>query len=601
MPGQVEYLYEEDFYEADELSAEDVQALFAQERDVPADEFTQADPDREWLDALVISALKARDSLRNLQDDELVGTLPILRSITAQATARELAVTQELIRRRKPAKWDTGTEEVTGIAREAVEEVALALTLTKYAAQSQAQLAMNLRDRLPATFAQMTAGKVDTARVRVIAEATSLMDPEVARKIDREIAGKAAEMTTGKLRDELRRLEIKADLKSAEKRRERAERRARVRLYPDSDFTAALNGESLPADLAAAAFARIAAIASAWKSAGVKEPVGLLQAKVFLGLLLGTLGVVPPPAGGEPPENGPESGPGPEGGPGPETGPEPEGGPDSKFDTDGGDAEPAEPEAAPWPAVPGTSAAGAPGCARLPGELVIKPGRLKLTAAWRTLAGTGPEPGYLSRLGPITPAQAARLAAAAALDPTATWTVVVTDDDGHAVAVTTLRSPNAATTKPGMIGEVTVSIPAALADKQVPEGSSDVVMAAKLAAVVRAAARVRRRDPGAECAHTDEAKGYRIPDTMRRWVSARDRTCYNPVCRQPASRCDQDHTLAYHKGGRTCPCNLGSACRAHHQLKQLPGWDLIQDKPGYFTLRTRAGLSYMKTPDPYPV
>lgn len=45
--------------------------------------------------------------------------------------------------------------------------------------------------------------------------------------------------------------------------------------------------------------------------------------------------------------------------------------------------------------------------------------------------------------------------------------------------------------------------------------------------------------------------------SMRRWLNARDRTCRNPICQRPAWLCDQDHTLAYHKGGQTCSCNLG--------------------------------------------
>ncbi len=590
MPGQVEYLFEEDLYDpaADELTAEDMRALFGQVRDIPVAEAIQPDPGSEWLDTLVTSALKARDALRGLPDDELIGTLPVLRSISSMATARELAVTQELIRRRRPAKWDTGTEQATGIAREAVQELALALTLTKYGAENQAQLAKNLQDRLPATFAKMTTGALDAARIKVIAEATSLMDPETAGRIDQTIADKAAGMTTGKLRDELRRLEIKTDPESAEKRRQRAERRARIRLYPDSDFTAALCGESLPAELAAAAFARIAAIAAAWKAAGAQGSTGLLQAKVFLGLLLGSLRFVPPPQEEEPGGDGPQDDRPPGDGPG--------------NDRPGNDG-PEGDEPAGWPPVPGTAAAKAPGCARLPGDLAIKPGRLKLTAAWRTAAGIGPEPGQLCWLGPITPAQTARLVAAAANDPTVRWTVVVTDDEGLAAAVTTIKPKSAADpVTPGMIGEVTIAIPASLAEKCLSEGLSRAVMDEwVLAAVVRAAGKVRAQANDGECAHTAEVPGYRIPDSMRRWVNARDRTCYNPICRWPAGRCDTDHTLAHEKGGRTCPCNLGPACRAHHQLKQLPGWELTQAKPGHFTLRTRAGLSYTKTPDPYPV
>jgi hypothetical protein len=192
--------------------------------------------------------------------------------------------------------------------------------------------------------------------------------------------------------------------------------------------------------------------------------------------------------------------------------------------------------------------------------------------------------------------------AAAAGDPTVRWTVVVTDDEGLATAVTTIKpKPDARPVTPGMIGEVTIAIPANLAEKCLEEGWESAVMDEQLERVLKAAVRVRHQHAADGCAHSTEVPGYRVPDSMRRWVNVRDRGCYNPICRWPAGRCASDHTLAYEKGGRTCPCNLGPACRAHHQLKQLPGWELTQAKPGHFTLRTRAGLSYTKTPDPYPV
>ena len=55
-------------------------------------------------------------------------------------------------------------------------------------------------------------------------------------------------------------------------------------------------------------------------------------------------------------------------------------------------------------------------------------GFLDLRLHWLTLAHGGPEPGYLTRLGPITPAQASYLALLAAADPAVEWRAVVTDN-----------------------------------------------------------------------------------------------------------------------------------------------------------------------------
>ena len=53
-------------------------------------------------------------------------------------------------------------------------------------------------------------------------------------------------------------------------------------------------------------------------------------------------------------------------------------------------------------------------------------GFLDLRLPWLTLTQGGPEPGYLTRLGPITPAEASRLARLAASDPAVKWRVVLT-------------------------------------------------------------------------------------------------------------------------------------------------------------------------------
>jgi hypothetical protein len=81
-------------------------------------------------------------------------------------------------------------------------------------------------------------------------------------------------------------------------------------------------------------------------------------------------------------------------------------------------------------------------------------------------------------------------------------------------------------------------------------------------------------------------------------VIARDLTCRFPYCGQPAWRGDLDHTHPWHKGGRTCRCNLGPLCRFHHILKQLLGWSLTQPRPGVFQWTTPAGRVYTVEPDP---
>ena len=98
---------------------------------------------------------------------------------------------------------------------------------------------------------------------------------------------------------------ITADPEGAERRREQAERLAKVTLYPDAEGTASLSGQRLPGIRAAAAFARITALARALKAAGSDGGIDLLRSKVLLGLLLGTLPYIPPPPDGPPDPDGP--------------------------------------------------------------------------------------------------------------------------------------------------------------------------------------------------------------------------------------------------------------------------------------------------------
>ena len=158
---------------------------------------------------------------------------------------------------------------------------------------------MTLNWRLPATAGALRSGHIDLGRARLIADATAALDEETARAVEARVLPTAGDKTTAQLRAALRRAVIAADPQGAERRREEAERRARVTLYPEDEGTASLAGYSLPSVRAAAAMARITALANALKASGAGGGVDLLRAQVFLGLLLGTFSPTsrPPRAG----------------------------------------------------------------------------------------------------------------------------------------------------------------------------------------------------------------------------------------------------------------------------------------------------------------
>ncbi len=603
-----------------------------------------------------------------LADGALPGAAAAWRRIGAWAQAGELAVVAQMASRSaaRDTKNAVGQDGRPGkVTPDACGQVSLALTLSQVAAQSWIDLAVTLRWRLPGTGTALRAGTIDLPRARAIAEATAPLDDDKAKAVEDKVLPRAAEQTTGQLRAALRRAVITADPDGAERRREEAEQRAKVTLYPDPDGTAALTGQNLPGIRAAAAMARITALARALKASGATGGIDLLRAKVFLGLLLGTLPHIPP-SPGDPPDpqppvdpQPPDDQPGPHlddwpwnDDPAPATGnttepkpgkthqpkpgkgsaPRDEGA--SGTETQADDDNPANDNPANENLLPGGQSPLArpgswpeatpfipPGPAALRNLPPVGSGFLDLRLPWATLSNGGPEPGYLTRLGPITPAQASYLARLAASDPAVDWRIVLTDDTGRAIAVTRIRrgrSPTRparagpASNPPGdsdssLVRRVTVIVATAelavasgcgpQADGQLAMLAPAIIAAARQAASQAADRTAADAAAAGGCAHTQVSQAYQVPARLREYVNLRDLTCRFPTCRQPAWRCDCDHSQPYDEGGPTCCCNLGALCRYHHKLKQHPLWRLDQPTPGHFTWTTSAGRTYTIQPD----
>jgi hypothetical protein len=228
------------------------------------------------------------------------------RRVAAFAQAREFAAVAQIAVRSAARNEKTGLEadgRPAAVTADAAAQVGLALALSPGTAEWWTSQAVTLTWRLPATGVALAAGEIDAYRARLITEATSLLDEDTARHVENDVLSEAGELTYAQLRSRLRRAVIIADPQGAEDRRKAAERRARVSLYPDDDGTATLTGTSLPAPHAAAAMARITALARALKASGAGGGTDLLRAHIYLGLLLGTLPPIPPPAdGGQPSE-----------------------------------------------------------------------------------------------------------------------------------------------------------------------------------------------------------------------------------------------------------------------------------------------------------
>ena len=96
---------------------------------------------------------------------------------------------------------------------------------------------------------------------------------------------------------------------------------------------------------------------------------------------------------------------------------------------------------------------------------------------------------------------------------------------------------------------------------------------------------------------------YQPTEAMRRFLRARDRTCRFPGCRQPARRCQIDHTRDFARGGATDLGNLACLCETHHALKHPDvdprwRWTAEQRPGGVIVWTTPAGVRYTDVPPP---
>jgi hypothetical protein len=119
-----------------------------------------------------------------LDEAGLVNSITGWRKLTSWAQAQELAAVAELGRRRgvmdDPELDRDPARELS--AEFAPNEVALALTLTQYAAQWWMSLAVSMAGRLPATWSALSDGTIDLGRAKLIDLWTTPLDDDLARR-----------------------------------------------------------------------------------------------------------------------------------------------------------------------------------------------------------------------------------------------------------------------------------------------------------------------------------------------------------------------------------------------------------------------------------
>ncbi|MBV9383117.1 MAG: hypothetical protein JOY82_26520 [Streptosporangiaceae bacterium] len=364
---------------------------------------------------------------------------------------------------------------------------------------------------------------------------------------------------------------VTVDPEGARKRREEAEReKARVQFWREHCGTAAIAAFGLPADRALEANQNIQNRALAYKQAGITLNMDQLRVLAYLDLLTET---------------------------------------DSRDDR------------AAWTATGDDTADGGAGGQDNGGAGSEDPGgeetrngvprsgagaglaaNINFTIPLATVLHLAERPGEAHGLGPLDPALARDLTTAAAANDRSSFCVTVTDNNGRAIGHGCCRPARTSKNKTGKPGGGTGNRdgPAFTRDSDhgPPGGHGTWTLTLQEG---RALAVTLAPIPVTSCDHRLESAGHDPSPTLRHLVQIRDGACDFPPCVRAARRCDFEHAIPYHKGGRTCACNGGPRCRHDHQVKQSPGWSVRQPLPGYHEWITPSGRVYKTEPMRYPV
>ncbi len=240
-------------------------------------------------------------------------------------------------------------------------------------------------------------------------------------------------------------------------------------------------------------------------------------------------------------------------------------------------------------------------------------GSVELVASLDTLTRLADHPGDLNGYGPVIAEIARQVAEQQRQSP---WSFTVHDDTSGTIHTGSVRSrpgrPSRAAkpaapardTHPGGRAPGTSSAAAQSTGRRTtkappPTGSQP-------AAPPGSASSPQPRRPGDTGSTGSQSRSAGSAATRRhphaalaRHVRSRDRTCRAPGCRQPASRTDIDHTIAFEHGGLTVEDNLGLLCRYHHRAKHEGHWKLRQHRSGEFHWQSPLGRLYVVFPDPF--
>jgi hypothetical protein len=624
------------------------------------------------LAVLADEAAGADRAFAGVTDDQLLGLLGARRRLQGRQAWELLMVVAEFIRRRpKPGCPLEGPARMPRVWDPlAVGELRAQLHLTAAQADVMLGLAGDLVTRLPLCSAALRDGVIDESRARLLSwRCAGLTDAE-ARAVDALVLGDPGveEWSPGVFRDRVTRAIIEVNPDAAVRHREESAKRRRVEVRAEDSGNASISGRELPPAAVLAASQLLTARARQLRAAGVGggmdelrvlaylerlgvlDPLGNAQAKQAAGPGGGP-GSKPGPGADDDPGEGPDSEPGPgaDDGPGegPDSGPGGNGGGpagpglDQPGGGSGSGGSGGSGNGGSGGSGTGGSGTGGSGAGALPGIPAGFAARTNLTLPLATLLWLADRPGLLPGIGPVDPALARDLAAAAARHPASTWCLTITDPHGRPVAHGCGRPPPRNEGRqdipggaardgpphapgedhqpaggehrtpgdehrlsgdehgpPGGYGTIRLSTAAFTG----ATGTTDTVFAAATGGPGGGRDLVFTLEPLAgPCDHRHQAAGHDPGRMLRHLTGILNAHCTFPPCRRPEHTCDYEHSRPHDQGGRTCLCEAGPTCRHDHRAKQAPGWRVEQaGARGWFRWTTPSGRTYLSRPTQYP-
>jgi hypothetical protein len=265
------------------------------------------DPRLAWfaadngLDALVPSgvlALAADQVSRagrrcpGATDDELTGLLRAWAAVESWAAGAKLGVIAEMIRRDDfprngggrhgdlPDEWSPSLRH----------DLALALACSVQSAETTAWLAWEVQARLRRIGALLDDGTLTLPKARAVIETFKYLADADAATAESLIAGQLAGKTYTQVLHLAEQAALTVDPELAERRRQQAQKQARVTFFRELSGTAGLSGRDLPPDEALAAMAAVNARAQQYEDSRAfgDTPMDALRAYAYVDLIKGT-------------------------------------------------------------------------------------------------------------------------------------------------------------------------------------------------------------------------------------------------------------------------------------------------------------------------